>query len=422
MSRPSAPEREAIRLPPQSLEAEQAVLGALLIEPDAFVDTADLLAPTDFYREGHAAIYRAMQRLAARSEPIDIVTVANELEKAKAVEIAGGRAYLSVLPDYGERGHVRAYAEIVRRKAIMREYIDIAGQIAATAYAEDEHAEDKIEGLILSKRRPSRTLVPVASILPTLSSMDRGTGISTGIHGLDRLSGGLHPGDLTILAARPSVGKTSLALNIAEWAAVERSKAVGFFSLEMSADQLVRRILSSMSGVEVAAYAGSGWTTYSEVQKAATELADSALFIDDTPTATVWEIRSKARRLQAEAGLDLVIIDYLQLMNAAARSKDGNRVQEVSEISRGLKALARELKIPVIALSQLSRQPEQRDTKEPKLSDLRESGAIEQDADLVLFLWPDEHLVHAKLAKHRNGPTGAFDLRFHPQYTKFSDA
>ena len=434
------------RLPPQSIEAEQSVLGAVLIDRDTMTEIADFLKPEDFYRQAHGRIYAVMADLSERKEPIDIVTVAEALERSGDLEAIGGRAYLGTLSNSTPTAvHAAQYARIVERKAVLRNLIGAAGKIAGIGYedpAEIQEAIDRAEAELfaVSGRRMSAGFSKLDTLLhDAYDRLDylhahRGeiSGVRTGFGDLDTLTTGLQKSDLVILAARPSVGKTSFALNIAEHAAVRDGKSVGIFSLEMSKEQLVLRLLSSVSGID-SQRLRSGFLEeldFARIAPAMNALSQAPVYIDDTPNMSAMELRTKARRLAAEVGLDLVIVDYLQLMQSGSSNKDANRVQEVSEISRGLKALARELKIPVIALSQLSRQPEMRESKEPRLSDLRESGSIEQDADLVMFLYREKErgaddqntegeVVKLKLAKHRNGPTGEIDLWFKKAQTRF---
>jgi replicative DNA helicase len=440
-------ERRVIdRLPPQSLEAEQSVLGALLIDRDAIVEVADFLRAEDFYRPANGSIFAAVLDLYERREPIDIVTVSETLERAGQLETIGGRTYLSSLANQTPTAvHAVPYGRIVERKAVLRNLISAAGRIAGIGYedpAEIQEAIDRAERELfsVSQRRVvdgfsrlSRLLHDAYDRLDYLHA-HRGevSGVRTGFADLDALTTGLQKSDLVVVAARPSVGKTSFALNIAEYAAVHDGKSVGMFSLEMSKEQLVLRLLSSVSNID-SQRLRSGYLEeldFARIAPAMNALSEAPMYIDDTPSISTMELRTKARRLQAESGLDLVIVDYLQLMQATSTSRDANRVQEVSEISRGLKALARELSVPVIALSQLSRQPEMRESREPRLSDLRESGAIEQDADLVVFLWREKdrpaeegddegEVIKLKLAKHRNGPTGEIDLWFKKKQTRF---
>ena len=434
------------RLPPQSIEAEQSVLGSILIDRDAVIEVAEFLHPEDFYRQAHARIYASIIDLFERREPIDIVTVSESLERTGDLETIGGRSYLGTLSNQTPTAvHAVQYARIVERKALLRNLIGAAGKIAGIGYedpAEVQEAIDRAEAELfaVSQRRVAAGFAPLKSLLhDAYDRLDylhahRGeiSGIRTGFQDLDTLTTGLQKSDLVILAARPSVGKTSFALNIAEHAAVKDKKSVGIFSLEMSKEQLVLRLLSSNANID-SQRLRSGFLEeldFARIAPAMNSLSEAPIYIDDTPNITTMELRTKARRLQAETGLDLVIVDYLQLMQSSTTTRDANRVQEVSEISRGLKALARELKVPVLALSQLSRQPEMRESKEPRLSDLRESGSIEQDADLVMFLWrekergsddqvTDGEVVKLKLSKHRNGPTGEIDMWFRKAQTRF---
>ena len=434
------------RLPPHSLEAEQSVLGAILIDRETIIEIAEFLRPEDFYRQAHGSIYRAMLELFERREPVDLVTVSESLERSEDLEQVGGRSYLSQLSNQTPTAvHAVQYARIVERKAVLRNLIGAAGKIAGIGYedpAEIQEAIDRAESELfqVSNRRITVGFAQLKELLHSAyDRLDylhahRGelSGIASGFLDLDQLTTGFQRSDLIVVAARPSVGKTSFALNIAEHVAVGEKKTVGVFSLEMSKEQLVLRLLSSVANID-SKRLRSGFLEeldFARIAPAMNDLSEAALYIDDTPTITSMELRTKARRLQAESGLDLVIVDYLQLMQATTTNRDANRVQEVSEISRGLKALARELSVPVIALSQLSRQPEMRESKEPRLSDLRESGAIEQDADLVVFLWRekekageeadiDGEVINVKLAKHRNGPTGDIQLWFRKSQTRF---
>lgn len=437
------------RLPPQSIEAEQSVLGALLIDRDAVIEVAELLRPEDFYRQAHGTIYAAVIELSERREPVDLVTVSEVLERQGLLDAVGGSAYLTSLINLTPTAvNAVYYARIVERKAVLRGLISAAGRIAGIGYDEAQDVEvsiDKAEQELfaVSQKRVASGFSALRSLLH--SAYDRldylhqhkgeVSGIRTGFSDLDAMTTGLQKSDLIILAARPSIGKTSLALNFAEHAAVKEGKTVGIFSLEMSKEQLVLRLLSSVAGID-SQRLRTGFLEemdFTRLAPAMNTLSEAPIFIDDTPNITTMELRTKARRLQAESGLDLIIVDYLQLMQGSASNKDANRVQEVAEISRGLKALARELQVPVISLSQLSRQAEMRESREPRLSDLRESGSIEQDADLVMFLWrekergadeaeSDGEIVKLKLAKHRNGPTGEATLWFKKRQTRFVSA
>jgi replicative DNA helicase len=434
------------RLPPQNIDAERSVLGALLIDRDAVVEVAEVLAPDDFYRPHHGTIYRAVLELYERREPVDIVTVSEVLERAGELEAVGGGAYLTSLINLTPTAvNAVHYARIVERKAVLRNLIGAAGRIAGIGYEDGPDISDAIdraeqELFAVSQKRIDSGFAPLKSLLH--AAYDRldylhqhkgeVTGIRAGFKDLDLLTTGFQKSDLIVLAARPSIGKTSFALNIAEHVAVEERKTVGVFSLEMSKEQLVMRLLSSVSGID-SHRLRTGFLEEMDFARMARHfnvLAEAPIYIDDTPNISTMELRTKARRLQAEAGLDLVVVDYLQLMQSTLQSRDSNRVQEVSEISRGLKALARELQVPVIALSQLSRQAEMRESKRPRLSDLRDSGSIEQDSDLVMFLWrekdrtaedmeADGEVVILDLAKHRNGPTGEVKLWFKKRQTRF---
>lgn len=435
---------EAIeRLPPHNIEAEQAVLGSLLIDRDAIIRVASFLRPDDFFRGSHAVIYQAILDLYNRRVPADFVTVVDELERNGRLDDAGGVAYLtellSVVPS---AVHVEYYARIVERTATLRRLIQAGTEIVRIGFDERIEADEAIERaerLIfdVSQRRASRDFVPIGQVLEQFfEKLDyiqhhRGQviGVPTGFADLDKLTGGLQRSDLIILAARPSVGKTSFQLSIAHHAAVKAGKVVAIFSLEMSAEQLVQRLLAMETGVDTHRLR-LGYIDEQEwdaIARAFGRLAEAKIFIDDTPGIGVMELRSKARRLMAEHGLDLVIVDYLQLMHARRAE---NRVQEISEISRGLKALARELNVPVLALSQLSRAVETRTDHRPLLSDLRESGSLEQDADVVIFIYRDEiynpdtdkrGIAEIIVAKHRNGPTDTVHLRFFDRTARFAD-
>jgi replicative DNA helicase len=435
------------KLSPQALEAEQSVLGSILIDADAILKVGDFLRAADFYRKQHGDIFEAMLALHAQREPIDLVTVGDELERRGRLEPIGGPAYLTTLMNAVPTAvHVEHYGRIVERKAVLRNLIAAAGRIAAVGYEESNDAEiaiDRAEAILfeISEHRTIGGFESLATLLGQAYDRleylheHRGQilGIPSGLSQLDALLGGFQPSDLIILAARPSVGKTSLALNIAQHAAVREGKRVGVFSLEMSKEQLALRLLSAESGINPRPLQ-TGFvdeTDWSKIAQVMNQMHAAPMWIDDSPALSVMELRTKARRLEAEQhGLDLIIVDYLQLMQASTPSRDGNRVQEVSEISRGMKQLARELKVPVLALSQLSRGVEQRGTAEPRLSDLRESGSIEQDADVVIFLYraedqnPDSEveLVKAKIAKHRNGPIGEVPLQFRKANTRFYTA
>jgi replicative DNA helicase len=434
------------QLPPQSSEAEESVLGAILIDGDAITEISETLKPSDFYKPANSKVYAAVLALYEKREPIDILTVSEELERRGQIEEIGGRAALADLCDRTPTAvHAKQYAQIVERKAVLRGLIGAAGRIASIGYEDPADAIEAIdraesELFAISERRAVSGFTSLEKLLiDAYDRLDhlhqnRGQlmGLRTGFTDIDSKTQGLQNSDFIVLAARPSVGKTSLALNIAEYAAVREGKSVGVFSLEMSKEQLVLRLLSSVTKIDSFKLRSGflGEMDFPKIAGAMESLSRAKIFIDDTASISVMELRTKARRLKMEHGLDLLIVDYLQLMQPGSSGRESNRVQEVSEISRGLKALARELGIPVLALSQLSRQTEMRgESKEPRLSDLRESGAIEQDADVVIFLWRkadrvDEsdavgEAIDFSIAKHRNGPTGAGQLFFVKDQTRF---
>lgn len=431
------------RLPPHNLEAEQSVLGSLLIDRDAIIKVASILKPEDFYHSANGIIYQAILDLYNRREPTDFLTLSDELARKERLDLVGGVAYLSSLLNAVPTAvHVEYYSKIVERTATLRRLIDAGAQIVALGYREGidtEEALDQAERILfdVSQRRGAREFESIADVLERFFDQidylqqHRGSvvGVATGFADLDQLTGGLQRSDLIIVAARPSVGKTAFALGIAYGAAVQHGKTVGIFSLEMSAEQLVQRLLATETGVDshrlrLGQIDDHEWD---RVSRAFGRLAEAPIFIDDTPGLSVMDVRTKARRLQAEHGVDLLIIDYLQLMHGR---RSENRVQEISEISRGLKGLARELNIPVIALSQLSRAVESRADHRPMLSDLRESGSIEQDADIVMFIYREEvydpdterkGIAEIIVAKHRNGPVGTINLRFFEKTARFAD-
>jgi len=432
------------RLPPQNVEAEQSVLGSLLIDRDAIIRIAPFLRPEDFYRESHAQIYQAILDLFEQRQPADFITLCDLLERRGHLEAVGGPAYItSLLNAVPTSIHVEHYAHIVELAALRRRLIDAAGKIARLAYEEDREIDDVIDRseaclFEVTERRQAGDLVPLRRILDSYydrveylqQHRDELVGLPTGFVDLDRMLGGLQRSDLVIIAARPGVGKTSFALNIAQHAALKSRAVIAFFTLEMSGEQLVQRLISGETGIDsrrlmTADIQDIEWERFA---KATGDLSETLIFVDDTASPTPLEIRSKCRRLAAEYDLDLVIIDYLQLMSGGTRIE--NRQQEISYISRSLKGLARELHVPVVALSQLSRAVESRQDKRPILSDLRESGSIEQDADIVMFIHREEvydeltdrrNIADIIVAKHRNGPTGQISLRFAKEQTKFTD-
>lgn len=435
------------RVPPQNVEAEQSVLGAMLIEKEAISKVAEFLTPDDFYRESHRLIYATILELFNKNDAVDLVTITEQLRRNDKLESVGGISYITSLANsVPTAANVIYHARIVEEKALLRQLINAATDIAALGYdgADDaaqiiDQAEKKI--LDVSGRKMGRDFTPISTIVmdafnrieQLYASKGGITGLPTGFKDLDRLTSGLQPSDLILIAARPSMGKTAFALNIVQHVAVKEKKAVAFFSLEMSKEQLVQRMLCAEAPIDgqrlkIGELEGNDWT---KLVRASDRLSAAPIFIDDTAGITVLEMRSKARRLKVEHDLQLIVIDYLQLMQGNYGSnRSENRQQEISEISRSLKALARELHVPVIALSQLSRGVESRQVKKPMLSDLRESGSLEQDADIVAFLYREDYydpetenknITDIIVAKHRNGPVDTVQLFFHKQFTKFSD-
>ncbi|GFN22904.1 replicative DNA helicase [Thermanaeromonas sp. C210] len=433
----------AERLPPHSLEAEQSVLGAILLDREALLTAAEILRMEDFYREAHRVIYRTILDLESRGEVVDLLTVTEELKRRGELEAVGGASYLAqlttVVPSVANAGH---YARIVSQKAALRQLIQAATRIAERAYEEEgEVGEivDEAERLILevAAGRYRDGFVNIKQVLlQTFEHLERlashkgeVTGLPT-FTDLDRLLSGLQPSDLIICAARPGMGKTSFCLNIAQKVALQQKVPVAIFSLEMSKDQVVQRMLAAEAMVEQHRLR-TGFLKeedWARLVNAASLLAEAPIYIDDTPAITAMEVRAKARRLQAECGLGLVVIDYLQLMQAHRRVD--SRQQEIALISRALKALARELNVPVLVLSQLNRGVEQRQDKRPVMADLLESGAIEADADVIIFLYRPQYydpdtdkkgIAEVIVAKHRNGPVGTVEMAFLPEFTKFVD-
>ena len=424
------------RIPPHSIEAETSVLGALLIDRDAIVSVAEFLRDVHFYDDKHASIYQSVLELYEERTPIDVLTVSDKLKKKKLLKKIGGASFLaSLVNNVPTAAHVEHYAKIVKDAATKRRMISVASKLVEQSFDEGIGAVDlmdKAEEEIFSLTQASlaQVFTPVKAALA--DSFDRLDelhkragglrGVPTGFKDLDNTLAGLQRSNLIILASRPGVGKTSLALNIAQHLSVNEKIPVGYFSLEMSREELVDRLLVAQADIDA-------WKLktgkldeedFTKLSNAMGELAEANLFIDDTPALSILEMRTKARRLQVEQGLELLIVDYLQL----ARSRNlENRVQEVSEISQGLKNLARELKIPVLALSQLSRAVEQRGNRKPQLADLRESGSIEQDADVVIFLWREEEEnpenIVLDIAKHRNGPLRSIKLYFKGNRMRF---
>jgi replicative DNA helicase len=432
------------KLPPQNLEAEQSVLGAILLENSALNKSLEILSPDDFYKEAHRRIFSAILDLSERNDAIDLVTITEHLRQKNELEQVGGASYLTALVNsVPTAANIRFHSKIIHEKALLRNLIQIATDIVTMGYEDSERvenlldfAEQSIFGISERKVRPS--FIPVKEILKgtfeTIEALyekkERVTGLPTGFTDLDERTSGLQPSDLIVVAGRPSMGKTSLALGVAQHVGLYRRGTVAIFSLEMSKEQLVLRMLCSEARVDAHKLRSGflGKADWPKLTTVAGRLTEAAIFIDDTPALSVLEMRAKARRLKAEHGLDLIVVDYLQLMRG--RGEADTREQEISEISRSLKALAKELHVPVIALSQLSRAVESRSDKRPMLADLRESGAIEQDADVVLFIYRGE-LYHSTeenrgvaevvIGKQRNGPVGTVQLAFMDKYTRFEN-
>lgn len=434
-------------VPPQNLEAEASVLGSILLEGSLLEVITDQLAPQDFYRQTHGTIYETMIKLFELGEPIDVLTVANKLEESKQLESIGGAAYLAELAgSVPTTANFTSYSEIVSKKATLRRLISASREISDLAMKESDdvvNIVDSAERRLFQVAQKYNTTA-FSALRDVLSDSfdridelhkDKGKlrGVPTGYASLDNKLAGLQPSDLVILAARPSMGKTAFALNIARNAAVKSRVSVGIFSLEMSKEQLVDRLLSMEAGVDAwkLRTGNLAEADFPKLAAAMDTLAGAKIHVDDNPSISIMEMRARARRLQADNGLDMLIVDYLQLMEGSGKNRNAdNRVQEISEISRALKALARELKIPVLALSQLSRAVESRPGNVPQLADLRESGSIEQDADVVMFIYRDEmynkdtdkkNIAEILIKKHRNGPTGEADLFFAADQQKFTD-
>ncbi len=429
---------------PHNAEAERTVLGAILVDNSAFNSAAEILTREDFYREAHRRVFEAMADLAEKSQPIDLVTLKDELGRGSALEAVGGPAYLASLASGVPRvTSVEQWSRIIKEKAVLRNLIHASNRIVQTCYeAEDDAALilDRAEKAIfdIAEHRIRHGFVPIKETLKEsfrtidqlAQSRELVTGLPTGFVDLDERTSGLQKGDLIIVAARPSMGKTSLCLNIAQHAAQKTGEPVGLFSLEMSKEQLVLRLLCADGRVDAHRLrtGNLGEKDWARLAKAYADLSTSKIFIDDSATLTPLEMRAKCRRLKAEHGLGLVIVDYLQLVQGSGRVE--NRQQEISSISRSLKGMAKELGVPVMALSQLSRAPEARTEKRPQLSDLRESGAIEQDADIVMFIFREEVYKETEenrgvaeiiIGKQRNGPTGTVRLAFIKEFTRFEN-
>lgn len=442
--------RDTYKLPPHSLEAEQSVLGGLMLDNHAWDKVADIITDLDFYRQDHQLIYQHICRLIEQNKPADVITVAESLENTAKLNHVGGLAYIgAIAQNTPSAANIRRYAEIVRERSIMRKLAQISAQITDSTYnpagrsAEDllDEAESRIFEIAEQSAQGKQGFVDIQPLLKQVveriemlynrDNTDDITGIASGFHDLDQKTSGFQAGDLIIVAGRPSMGKTTFALNIGEHVALEVNKPVAVFSMEMSGTQLAMRMLGSIGRldqhkVRTGRLDDEDWP---RLTHALGKLNDAPIFIDETAALNSLELRARARRLYRQhGGLGLIIIDYLQLMSAASHSE--NRTAEISEISRSLKALAKELQVPVIALSQLNRSLEQRPNKRPVMSDLRESGAIEQDADVILFIYrdevynpdtPDKGIAEIIIGKQRNGPIGKVDLTFLGEFTRFEN-
>lgn len=433
------------RIPPHNDDAEKSVLGSVLLDKDALYEVLEILRPEDFYSEMHREIYSAVIELYRKSQPVDTLTLSEELKKRKSLEMVGGRAYIALLSTFvPSTSNAGEYAKIVAEKAILRKLIGTASDIIEKGYQEKtdsaevlDFAERGIFEIAQSRQKKDYTLIKdiLWSNIARIDEMSKLegniTGLTTGFIDLDAKTSGLQKSDLIMLAARPSMGKTAFALNIAQHAAVKSKAKVLIFSLEMSREQLGQRMLSMESRIEMQKLKTGNLERrdWDQIHLALDTLSKTSIYIDDTPGITAMEIKNKCRRLKAEKGLDLIILDYLQLMSYEGRAE--SRQQEITALSRFLKQLAREMECPVVVLSQLSRAPEQRTDHRPILSDLRESGSIEQDADIVIFLYRDEYynpettdkpnICEVNIAKQRSGPTGSIELTWLGKYTRFVD-
>jgi len=439
-------QRMAERVPPQNIQAEQSLLGASMLDKDAIMKIADILRPEDFYKKTHEIIFQAMLELYSKHQPIDLLSLSNRLEEKKQIKAIGGSSYLTnLVTQVPSAAHVVHYAKIIQHKASLRRLIQSAAKISELGFQEDQDIDevlDKAEQEIfsVSQKHIAQDFLPLKSMLSEaferIDSLHKNDGklrgLSTGFADIDNKLAGLQKSDMITLAARPSLGKTSLALDIARHVAVYEQVPVGIFSLEMSKDQLVDRLICATGEIDLWKYRTGKLSDHGEnnefakINQAIDVLSKAPIFIDDSAASNIMQMRTMARRLQSEHGLGLLIIDYLQLMQGGHSTE--NRTQEISEISRSLKTLARELNIPILALSQLSRAVEQRPDQIPKLSDLRESGSIEQDSDVVLFIYREDrvkqnsdrpNIADILIAKHRNGPIGQTQLYFNEDYVSF---
>jgi replicative DNA helicase len=439
--------QDEVRTPPHSVEAEQAVLGGLMLDSNAWDAVADIVNASDFYRRDHRLIFEAISEVAENRGSCDAVTVSEQLERKGRLEEIGGLAYLGTIArDTPSAANVRAYAEIIRERSVLRQLVSAGGEIAASATDSRgrsaselvDEAERRVFEIAERGSRGKSGFVAIKDVLPqTIDRLDllhqspgEIRGVPTGFTLLDKKTTGLQPGDLIVIAGRPSMGKTTLAVNIAENAAIAKGVPSAIFSMEMSAEQMTLRLISSLGRVNQTHLRTGNFSEedWSRIQGAMAQLSSAPLYVDESPALTPTEVRARARRLKRERGLGLVVVDYLQLMQVPGTKE--NRATEISEISRSLKALAKELQVPVVALSQLNRAVEQRTDKRPVMSDLRESGAIEQDSDLILLIYRDEvydpnttrrGVADIIIAKQRNGPVGEIQLTFLGEYTRFEN-
>jgi len=436
------------KIPPQNIEAEQSVLGCLMLDKNAIIKVADVLQPGDFYRQVHNNIFEIMVELYEKGEPIDLLSMTNRLEEKKLLEEIGGPSYLTSLVNMvPTAAHIYHYAKIVHRKKVLRDLIDISQDISQLGFSEEKDIEyilDEAEQKIfkISQKSLSQDFIPVKDALEEaferIEKLHRGEGafrgVPTGFNDLDNYLSGLQQSDLVILAARPSLGKTAMAMDIVRHVAVHQKIPVGIFSLEMSKHDVVDRLLAAEAGVDLwklrtGKLSSEGLDNdFARIQEAMSSLSQSPIYIDDAPSPTVLQMRTMGRRLQSEQKLGLIVVDYLQLIQPRTNSE--NMVQQITEISRSLKGLARELEVPVLALSQLSRAVESRPDQVPRLADLRESGSIEQDADVVMFIYREDkvkkdssrpNIADIVIAKHRNGPIGKIDLYFNESQVSFKN-
>jgi len=434
------------KIPPQNLDAEKSLLGAILIDEEVLADVTEHVTAKDFYEKRHSTVFDAMMNLYEKHQPVDLLTLTDELKRKKELDVIGGSAYLTELTNYvPTSAHAEAYAELVAQKAVRRRLIKASSEISELGYNEETSTQELLEKaeselFSVSDQTLKQDVVSLESILT--ESFDRmeelhrnkGSlrGIRTGYRDLDNMTAGLQRSDLVILASRPAMGKTTLVTNLAYNVATIAKQPVLIFSLEMSKEQLVDRMLADASGVDAWNIRTGNLSDedFGKLSEAMGEMAEAQIYIDDTPGLSVLEMRTKARRVNHEQPLGLIVVDYLQLMQGSGRGGDNaNRVQEVGEISRGLKLIARELNVPLVALSQLSRSVENRSPQIPQLADLRESGSIEQDADIVMFIYREayynpeterENITDLIIAKHRNGPTGKIELYFNPERLRFT--